>query len=88
VQCHNLSPRIAQKIGSAIAALNAHLLDEGNQNSNLLELARAEVAEIGLSEFARRLRIDASNLSKVTDGKRKLSRELAARFERYFDGRG
>jgi plasmid maintenance system antidote protein VapI len=88
VQCHNLSPRIAQKIGSAIAALNAHSLDEGNQNSNLLELARAEVAEIGLSEFARRLRIDASNLSKVTDSKRKFSRELAARFERYFDGRG
>jgi plasmid maintenance system antidote protein VapI len=57
-------------------------------NSILLELAGAKVAEIGLSECARRLHVDASNLSKVTDGKRKLSRELAARFERYFDGRG
>jgi len=45
-----------------------------------------EIAGIGLSEFARRLQIDASNLSKIADGKRKLSRQLAARFERYFQG--
>ena len=84
MKCKNLSPRISEKIGSAITALNSHSLDEENQNSNLLELARVETAEIGLSEFARRLQIDASNLSKVTDGKRKLSRQLAARLERYF----
>jgi plasmid maintenance system antidote protein VapI len=88
MKCQNLSPRISQKIGWAITAFNSHSLDEENKNSNLLHLARVEAAKIGLSEFARRLRIDASNLIKVTDGKRKLSRELAARFERYFDGRG
>ena len=69
-------------------ALNSHSLDEGNHNSNLLELARAEVAEVGLSEFARRLRIDASNMGKVMDGKRQLSRQLAVKFERYLDHRG
>jgi hypothetical protein len=88
VKCENLPPRISQKIGSAVTASHWHSLDEEKHNSKLLELARVKVAEIGLSEFARRMQIDASNLSKVTDGKRKLSRELAARFERYFDGRG
>jgi plasmid maintenance system antidote protein VapI len=88
LKCQNVSPRISQKIGSAIAALNVHSLGEEKQNAILLELARAETAEIGLSEFARLLEIDASNLSKVTDGKWKLSRQLAARFERYLEGRG
>ena len=88
MKCQSLSPRISQKIGSAIATLNVHSLDQKKQSANLLELARAETAGIGLSEFARRLQIDVSNLSKVTDGKRKLSRQLAARFERYFEGRG
>ena len=84
MKCQNLSPRISQKIGSAIATLNVRSLGEETQNANLLELARAETAGIGLSEFARRLQIDASNLSKVVDGKRKLRRQLAARFGRYF----
>lgn len=83
IKCQKLSPRIAQKIGSAIAALTSHSFKQENQNSNLLELARVEVAKIGLSEFARRLQIDASNLSKVVEGRRKLSRQLAARIERY-----
>jgi plasmid maintenance system antidote protein VapI len=43
-----------------------------------------EIADFGLSEFARRLQIDASNLSKVMDGTRKLSRQSTARLERYF----
>jgi hypothetical protein len=75
LKCQNLSPRISQKIGSAIAALNS----EASEVKKLLELARIEVAKIGLSEFARRLQVDASNLSKVVDGKKKLSRQLAAR---------
>jgi hypothetical protein len=72
MKCQNLSPRISQKIGWAITAFNSHSLDEENKNSNLLHLARVEAAKIGLSEFARRLQIDVSNLSKVTEGKRKL----------------
>jgi hypothetical protein len=82
--CQNLSPRISQKIGSAITALNSNSLNQENQNSKLLEFMRMEIADIGLSEFARRLQIDASNLNKVMNGDRKLSRQLAARFERYF----
>jgi plasmid maintenance system antidote protein VapI len=84
MKCQNLPVRISQKIGSALAELNSHSLDEENRISNLLELARVKVAKIGLSEFARRLEVHVSNLSKVTDGNKKLSRQLAARFERYF----
>lgn len=54
------------------------------EEKKLLELARVEVADIGLSEFARRLQIDAANLNKIVEGKRKLSRQLAVKFERYF----
>jgi hypothetical protein len=79
MKCQNLTPRISQKIGSAITALNSHSLSKENQNLHLLELAKAEVAKIGLSQFARRLQVDASNLSKVTDGKRKVSHYLAAK---------
>jgi hypothetical protein len=39
-KCQNLSPRMSQKIGSAIATLNVHSLGEETQNANLLELAR------------------------------------------------
>jgi hypothetical protein len=85
--CQILSPRISQKIGSAITALNSNSLDEEKHNSNLLELVRVEIADIGLSEFARRLQIDVSNLNKVMNGKRQLSGQLAARFKKYFEGR-
>jgi hypothetical protein len=61
-----------------------HSLDEQNQNSKLLELTKAEVAKTGLSEFARRLEVDASNLNKIVEGNRKLSRQLAVKCERYF----
>jgi hypothetical protein len=87
MKCQSLSPRISQKIGLAIAALNSRWLKEENQNSNLLGLARVEVAKIGLSQLARRLEIDTSNLSKLVDGARKLSQQVAAKFERYFKGR-
>ena len=59
MKCQNLSPRISQKLGSAISALNSCWLEEENQNSNLLGLARVEVADIGLSD-ARGLKVDAS----------------------------
>jgi hypothetical protein len=59
---------------------------EGSAASNekaLLEWARIEVANVGLSQFARRLQINASNLSKITNGERKLSRRLTAQFDGY-----
>jgi hypothetical protein len=68
--------------------LSSHSLDVEKQYLNLLHLARVEAAKIGLSEFARRLQIDVSNLSKVTDGKRKLGRQLAARLREIFRGAG
>jgi plasmid maintenance system antidote protein VapI len=75
-----LSPEKSQKIGSGIAALNSGVSEE----EKLLDLARAEVANIGIAEFARQLQIDPSNLSKVVDSKRNLSRELAAKLDGYF----
>jgi DNA-binding Xre family transcriptional regulator len=76
----NMSPRLTQKIGSAIAALNFGASEE----KKLLELVRVEVANIGMSELARRLQVDASNLSKIVNGKRNLSRQLAAKLDSYF----
>ncbi|MGA3062890.1 MAG: hypothetical protein ABSD90_06640 [Methylocystis sp.] len=83
-KCQRLSLRISQNIVSAIAALNSNSLDEEIQHSNLLELARAEVAEIGLSELARRLQIDKSNLKNILDGRRKSSRRFVGQLVSYF----
>jgi hypothetical protein len=58
LKCENLSPRISQKIGSAIAALNMHSLGEETQNAILLELARAETA--GRELFCRALSFAAA----------------------------
>jgi hypothetical protein len=79
-KCQNLSPRLSQKIGSAIVVLNS----EASEVKKLLDFARIEVTKTGLSEFARRLQVDASDLNKIVEGKRKLSRQLAVKFERYF----
>jgi plasmid maintenance system antidote protein VapI len=68
----NLSPRLSQKIGSAIASLNS----EASEEKKLLELARAEVGNVGLSEFARRLQINKSNLKNILDGRRKAGRRF------------
>jgi hypothetical protein len=70
--------------GRSRFARNAQAFDEENRNTRILALMKAEVADIGLSEFARRLRLDVSNLGKVVEGKRKLSRQLVARFDGYF----
>jgi len=80
MKCQNLSARISQKIGSAIAALNSEAFEE----KKLLELARAEVASIGPSEFARRLPISKSNLKNTLDGKRKASRQFVVGLVSYF----
>jgi len=87
-KCRNLSPRISLNVRAAMMTLNSHSLHEETRNSSLLELARVEVAKVGLSEFARRLQVDVSNLNKVVDGTRKMSRQLAARLERFFSEPG
>ena len=60
------------------------LNSEASEEKKLLDFARIEVTKTGLSELARRLQVDASNLNKIVQGKRKLSRQLAVKFERYF----
>jgi plasmid maintenance system antidote protein VapI len=80
-KCQNLSPRLSQKIGSAIAVLNFEACEE----QKLLELARIEVAKIRLSEFARRLQINKANLKNVLDGRRKAGRRFVQGLVSYFN---
>jgi hypothetical protein len=85
MKCQKLSSRISQKIISALAVLNSHSCAETDKHSNLLELARDEVAKIGLSEFARRLQLNKSNLKNVLDGRRKGGRRLLKGLVIYFN---
>lgn len=46
--------------------------------------AQSEIAEIGIAEFARRIGMDAANLSKAISGKRKMPVALIGKLQRYF----
>jgi hypothetical protein len=81
MKCQNLLPHLSQKIGSAIAVLKS----EASEEKKLLELAKIEVASIGLSEFARRLQINKANLKNTLDGKRKASRQFVEGLLSYFN---
>lgn len=52
--------------------------------AKLRELAIAEIAAIGLSEFAKRLNCDPSNLGKSVAGGRKVGAQLRGNLEVYF----
>jgi predicted transcriptional regulator len=39
-------------------------------------LAKAEIAKMGLSEFARRMRINTSNLAKIIAGRRPMTQRM------------
>jgi DNA-binding MarR family transcriptional regulator len=56
-----------------------------SEEMNLLALARIEAANIRLSEFARRLQINKSNLKNVLDGKRKAGRRFVQDLMIYFN---
>lgn len=78
-KCQSLSARLSQNIGSAIAVLNS----KASEGEKLLELARMEVANIGLSEFSRRLPTNKANLKNILGGKRKAGRRFFEAFASY-----
>lgn len=68
------------KVVAGIGKQNAEIADV----AKLRELARAEIAEIGLTEFAKRLNCDPSNLSKSIAARRKISAQLKSKLVNYF----
>lgn len=46
--------------------------------------AQAEIAEIGIAEFARKISLDAANVSKAISGKRKMPVALIGKLQRHF----
>ena len=71
----------------SIAAFNSGVSKINAENENyrqLCELAKIEIARIGIAELARRVEYDASNLYKVVKGERKLSRCLISKLSAYF----
>jgi hypothetical protein len=61
------------------------LNSEASEEKKLLALARIEAANIGLSEFARRLQINKSNLKNILDGRRQAGRRLYEGLVSYFN---
>lgn len=68
------------KIIAGIGRQNYEMAEVGK----LRELAKAKIAEIGLTEFARRLNCDPSNLSKSISAKRQIGMQLKDKFRNYF----
>jgi hypothetical protein len=75
-------PEFTQRICGIVGRINSRLNRENGQNSELVKLAKAEICKIGISEFARRLRLDPANLSKTIEGKRPLSASTHHRLSR------
>jgi DNA-binding Xre family transcriptional regulator len=68
------------KIVAGIATQNAEMAEV----TKLRELAKAEIAEIGLAEFAKRLNCDPSNLAKSISARRKIGAQLKGKISNYF----
>lgn len=68
------------KVVAGIGVQNAQLAEI----AKLRELAMAEIAKIGLTEFAKRLNCDPSNLSKSIATRRRIGAQLKAKLGFYF----
>jgi hypothetical protein len=73
---------------SELGQLRSEVFDDAMADLQMIELARAEIAKIGISEFARRIRWNSSNLKKSLDGTRRVCSRLAANLRDYFRGWG
>jgi hypothetical protein len=71
---------ILSKVATGIGKQRAEIAEV----VKLRELASAEIAEIGLTEFARRLKCDPANLAKAISGKRKFGCKLISETMNYF----
>lgn len=76
--------QFTQRISRVVDEFKWRHSSEEAQIVRLLELARIEIPRIGISEFARHLELDASNLTKSVMGKRIPSRMLLRQLRAYF----
>ena len=80
-------PQFAQRISQIIEEIRSMQVAENTRIANLLELARTEIRRTGISELARRVKSDPSNLTKTITQKRRASDSLLIRLQTYFDSR-
>jgi hypothetical protein len=73
-----------QGISRIVGGINSRLNRENERNSELLRLTKAEIREIGISEFCRLINLDPANLVKIISGKRALSGSARERLLAYF----
>jgi hypothetical protein len=77
-------PEFLQRISGGVGQIKSRVDREKREDSELLKLARREIRLIGLVEFARRLKCDSANLSKVIHSERRLSAAMRARLQACF----
>ena len=82
----NRSPsrRILRQVAAASHALTAEQTDRQAASARVCELVKTEAHKIGVSELARRLGTDPSNLQKAIKGERGFGLELEQALRRYF----
>jgi transcriptional regulator with XRE-family HTH domain len=76
----NVRPHTVAKAIAGLRKREAEL----SEISKLRELARIEIADIGLTRLARRLNCDPSNLSKSIAARRNMSKQLKGQLVSYF----
>lgn len=84
----NCSASFLQGFSRIVATINSKRNQENQQNSELLAAVKAEIQEKGISELARQIEWDVSNLSKVISGRRKLNSEMMVRLNSHFNRSG
>ena len=78
----NPTERIIEKIVWAVAVLRRERTEADAHGAAVLERGKTECEAIGLQRFAKRARIDPSNLSAVFNGRRKASAAMLKRIDR------
>jgi hypothetical protein len=68
-----------------VADINSEQKQMLQKYSKLLELAKLEVQKTGITELARQIDFDQSNLQKIFSGERKLNLNLVNTLTEYFD---
>jgi hypothetical protein len=69
---------------SDLGQLRSELIEDAHIEQQLIERSKAAIAKIGISEFARRINWNSSNLRKSLDGNRRICSRLVAHIRAYF----
>jgi hypothetical protein len=75
---------LLQRISGHVGRINARLNEENRLTLDLRRLARKEVRKIGIAEFARRLNLDPSNLSRAVKSNKTLPASVRDALQEYF----